>query len=405
MDKQVLKSKQGHLGGYSDQNRATQTKASLEEQKAQLAAEDPNLVSPSQRADFVPEPSGHQMTPEELQAEYDAARKGEMKSERGDEFDMPPMDRTDPYVPEVVEPAKAKPVSQLAKRREEPQLPERLFAPAGEMDLAGEAGIVSAIAREEAELKAAIVMARQHPRNEAEAEGAIRRACGRPTFAAVALYSYSRGETKIVGPSVNLARTLAVYWQNLRDGTRVVSEDENSVHLKGYCFDVENNHYVEHENKFAKLIQRKVGKGPTAKTVWIKPDERDLRELVSRQGAFLHRNSILESIPRDVVDLAIDLCKETQRKGAAADPVGETKRLLAGFAAIGVHAQEIESRYEHPVEALTAEELVELRQIFASIRDGQSTRAEHFFVGITNGEPEGEGSRTARLTKKLNGRK
>src|SRR5690606_6079028 len=67
-------------------------------------------------------------------------------------------------------------------------------------------GALSAATREEAEIKAAIVVAKRFPRDEAAAFTRIIKSCGRPIFAERAAYRYPRGGQQIEGPSVNLAR-------------------------------------------------------------------------------------------------------------------------------------------------------------------------------------------------------
>ena len=115
-------------------------------------------------------------------------------------------------------------------------------------------GIAQGIAREEAELKAAIVLARANPRDATVAWNDIMHSCQRPTFAQRALYKFPRGGTSITGPSVDLAREMARCWGNVRYGFRIVSIDEEHVHIKGFANDLQTNNYVEVEDSFDKAI-------------------------------------------------------------------------------------------------------------------------------------------------------
>src|SRR5690606_40175898 len=130
-----------------------------------------------------------------------------------------------------------------------------------------EVGAAAAVAREEAEIKSAIFLARQFPRNEFAAYNKVIKACERPGLAEEAVYNFPRGGQRVSGPSVNLAREIARCWGNVRYGLRVVSVDEDMVHIRGYAYDLETNAHVEHEDKFEKLVYRK-SQG------WVKPDER-----------------------------------------------------------------------------------------------------------------------------------
>src|SRR4051812_40088499 len=114
-----------------------------------------------------------------------------------------------------------------------------------------EAGTLANVAREESELKAAIFLARNFPRDEAKAYARLVRSCERPSFATGAQYSFPRGEVNVKGPSVDLAREGARCWGNIRYGLRIVTLDENNVHIKGYALDLESNTYAEMEDKFA----------------------------------------------------------------------------------------------------------------------------------------------------------
>lgn len=255
--------------------------------------------------------------------------------------------------------------------------------------LATHAGGIAAVAREEAEIKAAIVLAMQHPRDEAKAYTTLLKSCERPRFADAAQYEFERGGSTIKGPSIDLAREMARVWGNMRYGIRVVSDDGKSVHIKGYCTDMQTNNTSEFEDKFAKLIQRKVFNEVTKrkdKTAWVIPDERDLRELVFRRGAILVRNAILTLIPPDIIDEACAKCDETLDMAAKneikTDRVGAIRRMAATFDELGVTTEMLKQFLGHDLESTNADELAKLRRIFKSISDGQSTRDEHFkFVG------------------------
>lgn len=273
--------------------------------------------------------------------------------------------------------------------------------------LANQVGAVATVAREEAELKASIVLARHSPRNEMASFSKIMSACERPSFADASIYSFPRGDTQIEGPSVKLAREMARCWGNLRTGIRIVSMDDKFVHVKGYCYDLETNAYTESEAKFQLLIQRKDKK--TRQTQWVKPDERDLRELVNKHGAFCVRNAILQSLPPDFVEDAMAKANETLVKWEAGElqrnPAEKIKIVVMSFRELGVTPEMIVEYLGHPLEAVTAEELKTLRTIYASIRDGNSKREEYFDFGTPKSKAETlvETLRHSREQKQANG--
>lgn len=243
-------------------------------------------------------------------------------------------------------------------------------------------GVASAVAREQSEIQGAIISAKRYPRNEAAAFLAGVKAFERPAMAEIAEYRYPRGKTEVSGPSVYCARQLARSWGNMRYGSRVVSIDADYCHIKGYALDLESNTYIEHEDKFRTLVQRKVWTNGVSETKWVTPDERDLRELVNKRGAIASRNAILQVLPPDYVEDAIQKARETLRKVASKDlstsRADTVKILVQNFDKLGVSVEMLEKRLGHQLSVISESELATLRQVFGSIRAGESTREEHF---------------------------
>lgn len=257
--------------------------------------------------------------------------------------------------------------------------------------LATQAGTAAGVAREEGELKAALVLARTNPRNEHDSYTKIINSCKRPTMAADATYSFPRGGSTVEGPSVYLAREMARCWGNIRTGIRIVTMDAQYVHVKGYAMDLESNRYVESEAKFSKRVQRKRrDDAGQLVTQWVEPDERDLRELVNKQGSICVRNAILEILPPDFTEDAINQAKRTLQEANAnslkQNPAEVVKRLTMSFDELGVTVAMLEAKLGHALSIITAEEVTTLRQIFASLKDGNSKREDHFDVGTQKKE-------------------
>lgn len=263
-------------------------------------------------------------------------------------------------------------------------------------ELAVHAGTASAVAREEAELKAAIVLARQSPRHELQAYQRIKQAMSRPSMAADARYAFPRGGQQVVGPSVYLAREAARHWGNLRYGVRIVSLDAEMVHVKGYCHDIETNSYNESEDKFRTKVQRR--NKNTGVTEWVTPDERDLRELINKRGAICMRNSILQCLPSDVIEDAMQAAEATlqavEDNNLKTNPVETIRKMADAFAGLGVTVEMLEKYIGHKLDLCTAEEITNFRTIAASLRDGQSKREDYFSVGEPAAAPGQTGAAT-----------
>lgn len=235
---------------------------------------------------------------------------------------------------------------------------------------------VAGAASVEAEVRAAITVALSFPRNEDRAFEKLMRACRRPAFAEDASYSFPRSGSDITGPSIYLAREAARVWGNIRHGLNVVADDEEARTIEAWAWDLETNTKVFAQDTFRKLVYRKKGG-------WIKPDERDLRELTNRRGAVLKRNCILEILPADLIDDARNMAVETLRNGAAADPEAARKRIIAAFSAMNITPEMLEQRLGHPLAQCSPAEIAELRQIYKSIADGNSTWSEYVKEGRT----------------------
>lgn len=244
-------------------------------------------------------------------------------------------------------------------------------------------------AEKQFEIQSAIVIAKRFPRNEDQAFARLMKAADRTSFAEDAAYSFPRGKVQnekgqwvqnyVEGPSVNLAREAARLWGNIRYGLEIIREDEDSRQIRGWAWDVETNTKVTAEDEFRKLVQRKTG--------WLKPDERDLRELTNRRGAILVRNCLLQLLPKDLIEDALARCKDTLEKGARQDPNAARKKIILAFAQLNITPEMLEKKLGHSLASCSPAEIAELRTIYKSIADGNSTWAE-YVGGEERKEPE-----------------
>lgn len=239
-----------------------------------------------------------------------------------------------------------------------------------------------AAAEKQFEIQSAIVIARRFPRNEDEAFAKLMKACSRTTFAEDASYNFPRGGQNVDGPSVNLAREAARVWGNIRYGVDVIRDDEGSRQIRGWAWDLETNVKVTAEDDFQKLVYRKKGG-------WVRPDERDLRELTNRRGAILVRNCILQLLPKDLIEDARTTCGETLKSEAKKNPDSARKRIITAFQQINVSPLMLEQHLGHALSACSPDEITRLREIFVSIRDGNSTWAEYVEPKAATGEAGG----------------
>ena len=245
----------------------------------------------------------------------------------------------------------------------------------------GELAPTASAAAAQFEIQSAVVLARQFPRNEDAAFAKLMRACARTSFAEDAEYSFPRGGQTISGPSVNLARESARIWGNIRYGLEIVRDDPENRQIRGWAWDLETNTKVAAEDEFRKLVQRKKKEGRGSE--WVTPDERDLRELTNRRGAILVRNCILQLLPSDLIEDAVNQTRETLKAEASRDPESARKRVILAFASLNVDPEMLGAYLGKPVGQCSPEEIAKLRTIYQSIKDGNSNWQE--YAGGTNG--------------------
>lgn len=237
-------------------------------------------------------------------------------------------------------------------------------------DFSSELAPTAVAAEKQFEIQSAIVLAKRFPRDEDQAFQKLMKACQRSSFAEDAEYSFPRGGQPVKGPSVFLAREAARVWTNIRYGLTITRDDQQSRQIQAWSWDLETNTKISAEDDFRKLIFRK-GKG------WIEPDERDLRELTNRRGAILIRNCVLQILPKDLIEDALDTCRETLRSNVAKDPDSARKKILMAFSELNVTAEMLAAYLGHPVAQSSPAEIADLRAVYKSISDGNTTWADY----------------------------
>lgn len=241
---------------------------------------------------------------------------------------------------------------------------------------------MSDVHRVEADLKSAITVAKTFPRDLVAFAQALRESCSRPGFAEDAEYKFPRGGKDVTGPSIYFAREAARLFGNIRHGVNLVARSEGQIHLRAWAHDVQTNTKVEADAMFSPLVQRK--NKSTGVTEWREADERDLRELIGRHGAIATRNCLMQLLPCDIVDEMIAVARETSRKKASGDLKKDRsatiRTLVDAFAKLAVSQAMLEAYLDHKLEAVSDDELAELRKVHKSMADGNSKREDHFAV-------------------------
>jgi hypothetical protein len=224
--------------------------------------------------------------------------------------------------------------------------------------------------RMRAEVEARMIMAHRMPRDQIRAMELILNDCCRPTLAQQAVYQYARGGTDIHGPTIRLVEAAAQRWGNIQSGFREVARHDGYSEVIADAWDLESGFYDYRQ--FQVRHWRDTRQGGHQVT-----DERDIYEVVASVAQRRKRAVLLSVIPGDVIEAALEQCEKTMT--ASADVSGEgIKKLVAAFAEFGVTVPQIEARIQRRMDAIRPAQVVMLRKIYTSIKDGMSEVADWF---------------------------
>lgn len=222
-----------------------------------------------------------------------------------------------------------------------------------------------------AEAQGKLVIAKRFPRDQAEAYQRVMDSCSRIGLAEEAIYSFPRGRETVSGPSIRLAEELARCWGNIDYGLRELSRRAGESEMEAYAWDLETN--TSTSQKFTVKHVRDTRQGRQDLT-----DERDIYEIGANQGARRLRARLLAILPPDLVDAAVSRCRATQSGKSEMPMTDRVRALVDGFAGIGVTAALIEKRVGKKLDELLPDELVDLRAVYKSIKDGVGKASDFF---------------------------
>ncbi len=222
------------------------------------------------------------------------------------------------------------------------------------------------------EIQAQLVVAKKYPRDQNIAYQQILEACKRKGLAEEASYLYSRGGTTITGASIRLLEVVAQHWGNFRSGIVELDNQNGESRLEAFAWDLQTNTYDS--KTFTVRHERYSKEGGITKLT----DPRDQYEHVANFSARRKRACMEAVIPRDVIDDALDECDKTLKAGHSEPIADRTRKMVAAFAEHGITIEMIERRIQHKLSAVIEQELVVLRKIYTSLKDGVAKREDFF---------------------------
>lgn len=249
-----------------------------------------------------------------------------------------------------------------------------------------ELAAIAVAAAAKAEVEAAYIMALKKPRNEEDARIAINKISMDPDFAEKAIYRKPVGGSTIEGPSIRFAEEMLRHWGNVKTMQTAVYEDELKRIVKVTVIDLESNISYSKEITIEKTVERRNGSGrevlgervnTNGNRVFIVKATED--ELMNKEAAAVSkiiRNNGLRLIPQHIIDAAMDAMGQTLRTKVNKDPDAEKRKILDAFGNLGINPSEIEKFLGCQVSQIAPAQVIELRGLYAALKDGQTNWAD-----------------------------
>ena len=223
----------------------------------------------------------------------------------------------------------------------------------------------------QAETEAKIMLAKRFPRDEISALAKLGEWASRFSFANAAFYSFPRGATNVIGPSIKLLTQTAAQLGNITFKFVIVDESDGKATLRGIAWDLEKNVSSEVDRRIAVSVQRKVGN----ETQWSTPNERDKKDLYLLEGSKAVRKALENLIPSWIVDELMEQCVETVKNPPKDDKLSREQwlsRNVASFGVYGVTPDMLCSAVDVPsVAHISNDQMVHLMGLRTRLSDGE----------------------------------
>lgn len=220
--------------------------------------------------------------------------------------------------------------------------------------------------KEAKQMEIAMITAKRFPRDYTEVEIKVEKACSRERLAAAAEYSFPRAGETITGASVRLMEVIAQCYGNVEFGVSEIQRYTDYSEGEAFAWDFENN--IRVSRRFTVPHYRDTKSGRKRVT-----EDRDIREIVFNFGSRNMRACIERVIPRDLVDLALEKCRETLN-GDGKGLADRIKKCKKAFEAYEIDALLLERIIGEKCDRWNAGHLRLAIQYFNALKDGETTK-------------------------------
>ena len=172
-----------------------------------------------------------------------------------------------------------------------------------------------------------------------------------------------------------------------------MEQKDGKSEMMAYAWDLETN------TRVTKIFSVE-HKRDTKKGSYVLTDSRDIYEATANFGARRMRACILGVIPGDVVDMAVNECKETQKKSYGELPsqekINKIEKLFKKD--FGVTKEQIEKYAGRNMGDFGADECTDLWGVYTALKNGQAKAEDYFPVEKEVPDPFA-GSKAAQIEK------
>lgn len=260
----------------------------------------------------------------------------------------------------------------------------------------GEIATAAMAAKAKAMVEARYVIAFNNPRNIEQARIDILASCRRDEFAETARYKRPCGSKLIngrweeqyaVGFSIRFAEEAIKAMNNINVESVTIYEDDDKRTLMISVTDLQSNLTYGKEVSISKTVERKKPKegqevlskrqNSLGDTVFlVRATEDEIANKIAANESKIIRNFGLRLVPSDILEEANAAIDKTLKDGGA-DPKAAAKKIFDSFAAINVGPQDLEKYLGHTLTTISPNELVDLRAVYATIKDGESSWSDY----------------------------
>lgn len=244
-------------------------------------------------------------------------------------------------------------------------------------------------ARAIAEVRAAVMIAMDRPRDRSAALSEMREVCGIMALAERAFFRVPRGKEHVTGESIHLARELARCWGNCTYGVKEMSRDDirGQSELLAFAWDMQTNARSE--------------------IVFVVPHMRGrnhrltgTQEIYENNASFAGRRlreAIFSILPVWFKAEAADICHRTLEGGGGKPLVQRVADMREAFSIKGVTVAQLEKKRGRKIDEFTPEDVAALGVIYGSIKRNEVTIEDEFPVEVAKTDTKMTGAKLDAL--------